>query len=48
MSSIRRGLASVAVAVALSSAAGAQGLVTQKNIPLAMAQAIANAALTKC
>jgi uncharacterized protein GlcG (DUF336 family) len=45
---ISKGLASVAAAVVLSSTAGAQGLVTQKNIPLAMAQTIANAALTKC
>jgi uncharacterized protein GlcG (DUF336 family) len=37
-----------AVAAALSVGAGAQGLVTQKNIPLAMAQTIANAALAKC
>jgi hypothetical protein len=32
----------------LSSSAGAQGLVTEKNIPLAMAQTIANAALAQC
>jgi hypothetical protein len=38
MSPISKGLASVAVAAMLSSAAGAQGLVSQKNIPLALAQ----------
>jgi hypothetical protein len=48
MSPISKGLASFAVAAVLSTAAAAQGLVTQKNIPLAMAQTIANAALTKC
>ncbi|HYL79741.1 MAG TPA: heme-binding protein [Candidatus Acidoferrum sp.] len=48
MSSIAKGLLSVAVAAALSSPAGAQGLVAEKNIPLAMAQTIANAALEQC
>jgi len=48
MSPISKGLASVAVAAVLSSAAGAQGLVSQKNIPLALAQIIANAALAQC
>jgi hypothetical protein len=48
MSPISKGLASFAVAAVLSTAAAAQGLVTQKNIPLATAQTIANAALTKC
>jgi hypothetical protein len=48
MSPISKDLASFAVAAVLSTAAAAQGLVTQKNIPLAMAQTIANAALTKC
>ena len=43
-----KGLAYCAVAAVLSSPAGAQGLVTQKNIPLAMAQTIANAALAQC
>src|ERR1700687_118816 len=43
MSPISKSLASFAVAAVLSSVAGAQGLVTQKNIPQAMAQAIANA-----
>lgn len=32
----------------LSSTAGAQGVVTQKNISLALAQTIANAALAQC
>jgi uncharacterized protein GlcG (DUF336 family) len=43
-----KGLGSFIVAAILSSATSAQGLVTQKNIPLEMAQDIANAALTKC
>ncbi len=48
MSPISKILAGFAVVAALCSPAGAQGLVTQKNIPLAMAQAIANAALAQC
>jgi uncharacterized protein GlcG (DUF336 family) len=48
MSSLFKGLAGLAVAAVLTSAAGAQGLVTQKNISLAMAQTIANAALAQC
>jgi uncharacterized protein GlcG (DUF336 family) len=48
MSLISKGLASFAVAIALSASAGAQGLVIEKNIPLAMAQTIANAALAQC
>jgi uncharacterized protein GlcG (DUF336 family) len=48
MSPITKGLAFVAVAAALASPAAAQGLVSQKNIPLAMAQTIANAALEQC
>ena len=48
MSPILKGLMSFAVAVLLSSSVNAQGLVTQKNIPLAMAQTIANAALAQC
>jgi hypothetical protein len=48
MSPISKGLASFAVAAVLSPPAGAQGLVTQKNISLALAQTIANAALAKC
>ena len=38
----------IAAAAMLSSAAQAQGLVTQKNITLAMAQTIATAAMDKC
>src|SRR5579871_3533260 len=38
----------VAVAVALSSSAHAQSLVSEKNISLAMAQTIANGAMDKC
>ncbi len=40
--------AGLAVATALSSTVFAQGLVTQKNISLAMAQTIAQAALAQC
>jgi uncharacterized protein GlcG (DUF336 family) len=47
MSPISKGLASLAVAAALSWPAGAQVL-TQKNVSVAMAQAIANAALAQC
>jgi len=43
-----KGFAGLAIAAALSSPAGAQGLLTEKNISLAMAQAVANAALEKC
>jgi uncharacterized protein GlcG (DUF336 family) len=38
----------VLCAAALCSSAGAQGLVNQKNIPLAMAKTIAEAAMDKC
>ncbi len=48
MSSMLKILAGVAVTAALSSPAGAQGLLTEKNISLAMAQAIANGALEQC
>ena len=48
MSPISKGLACFAVAAALSWPADAQGLVSEKNIPLAMAQTIANAALAQC
>src|ERR1700736_3666177 len=48
MGPISKGLAGFAVAAVLSPPAGAQGLVTQKNISLALAQTIANAALAKC
>jgi uncharacterized protein GlcG (DUF336 family) len=47
MSPISKGLASFAIAAALTSPAGAQVL-TQKNVSVAMAQTIANAALAQC
>jgi uncharacterized protein GlcG (DUF336 family) len=43
-----RMFAGLTIATALSSAVFAQGLVTQKNISLAMAQTIAQAALAQC
>jgi uncharacterized protein GlcG (DUF336 family) len=48
MSPILKGLASLAVAAVLASPAGAQGVVSEKNITLALAQTIANAALEQC
>jgi uncharacterized protein GlcG (DUF336 family) len=48
MSLISKGLAGFAVATVLASPAGAQGIVTQKNMTLALAQTIANAAITQC
>ena len=48
MSSMLKVLASLAVTAALTSPAGAQGLVTEKNISLAMALTIANGALDQC
>jgi uncharacterized protein GlcG (DUF336 family) len=48
MSPVSRPLACVVALAALSSTAIAQGLVTQKNISLAMAQTIAQAALAQC
>ncbi len=48
MSPICKGLASFAVAAVLSSPVGAQGIVLQKNITLALAQTIANAAIAQC
>ena len=48
MSPISKGLASFAIAAVLSSPAGARGIVTQKNITLALAQTIANAAFAQC
>ena len=48
MSPISKGLASVAVIAVLSSPAGAQGIVTQKNITLELAQTVANAAIAQC
>jgi uncharacterized protein GlcG (DUF336 family) len=48
MSPLSKAFASFTFVALLSSPAGAQGLVSQKNIPLAMAQTIANAALAQC
>ena len=48
MASTVKIVAGLAVAAALATSAHAQGLLTQKNISLAMAQAIANGALEKC
>ena len=48
MSPLSKALAGVAVATILSPAADAQGIVTQKNITLALAQTIANAAIAQC
>src|SRR6478735_9201374 len=48
MSAISKTFAALALMAALSSTATAQGLVTQKNVPLAMAQTIAQAALAQC
>lgn len=48
MSSTSKLLGGIALAIASWSSAHAQGLVTEKNIPLAMAQTIANAAMDKC
>ena len=45
---ISKALASIAVAAVLSLPAGAQGIITQKNITLALAQTIANAAIAQC
>ena len=48
MSLLFRTFAGLAIATALSSLVFAQGLVSQKNIPLAVAQTIAQAALAQC
>src|SRR5262245_64058604 len=48
MSLSLRTFAGLAIATALSSPVFAQGLVTQKNVSLAMALSIAQAALTQC
>ena len=48
MSLLFRTFAGLAIATALSSLVIAQGLVTQKNVSLAMAQTIAQAALAQC
>jgi uncharacterized protein GlcG (DUF336 family) len=45
---MRKTLAALGAVMALSLPVHAQGLVTEKNISLAMAQAVANAALAKC
>ena len=48
MPSVVKSLAGFAAVIALSSSAHAQGVVTQKNISLPLAQTMANAALEKC
>jgi uncharacterized protein GlcG (DUF336 family) len=48
MSPLSKGFAGFAVAAVLSSPAGAQGVVTQKTVSLALAQTIAQAALEQC
>jgi len=48
MSPIIKCLAGVAVAAVLATPAGAQGVLTQKNVSLELARAIADAALAKC
>jgi uncharacterized protein GlcG (DUF336 family) len=48
MSPMSKGLACFAFAAALSSPAGAQGVLTQKNVSLGLAQVIANGAMEKC
>jgi uncharacterized protein GlcG (DUF336 family) len=48
MSNLLRLTAAIAIGVALTSSAHAQGLATEKNITLAMAETIANGAIDKC
>jgi len=48
MLSIAKGLAGFGIAAALSSPVAAQGIVLQKNITLALALDIANAAIAQC
>jgi uncharacterized protein GlcG (DUF336 family) len=48
MSLASKALAGLAVTTVLASAAAAQGVVTEKNVSLALAQTIANAALAQC
>jgi uncharacterized protein GlcG (DUF336 family) len=48
MSPLSKSLISLAVAAFISSPAGAQGVVTQKNVSLALAQTIASAAIAQC
>src|SRR5215472_9564353 len=48
MSSISEGLAGFAIAAVLSSPVSAQGIVLRKNITLALAQTVADAAIAQC
>jgi uncharacterized protein GlcG (DUF336 family) len=48
MSLIWKSITGLALTAALSAPAGAQGVVTEKNVSLALAQTIAQAALEKC
>jgi uncharacterized protein GlcG (DUF336 family) len=48
MSPMSKGFAGLAVAAAFALPASAQGIVTQKNISLELAQVIANAAIAQC
>lgn len=48
MTAVSRQFATIMLLAAIGSAAHAQGLLTQKNISLAMAQTIANGAMDKC
>jgi uncharacterized protein GlcG (DUF336 family) len=48
MSPISKLVASMLAAAALASPAAAQGVLTQKNVSLALAQEIANAAIAQC
>jgi uncharacterized protein GlcG (DUF336 family) len=48
MSSIWKSVAGLALTAALSAPAGAQGVLTEKNVSLALAQTIAQGALDKC
>ncbi len=48
MSPISKFVASILAAAALASPAAAQGVLTQKNVSLALAQEIANAAIAQC
>jgi uncharacterized protein GlcG (DUF336 family) len=48
MSSIWKSVAGLALTATLSASASAQGVVTEKNVSLALAQTIAQAALEKC
>jgi hypothetical protein len=45
---LARTLVSLSVAAFISSPAGAQSVITQKNISMALAQTIANAAIAQC